>query len=62
MTDYKIKIFNKSWRLFQLRVTGIRPHGLKEWLCFLWGFDIWIGKAPFLKIMALANVLVWLIF
>ena len=54
--------YPKSWRLFQMNLGEPRPKGFIEWSRFLWGFDIWLGNVPFLKVMVLANILVWLIF
>lgn len=33
----------------------------KEVIKTLWGFDIWFGDFPMLKLIILANIIVWLL-
>lgn len=41
-----------------ISVNGRRPATAREWLRFLWNFDIFFGPIPFLKASLAANALV----
>lgn len=49
-----------KWRLLELNVTSqaLKEFGFWE---VAWGFDIFIGRVPFLKSVILANTIAWLI-
>lgn len=52
--------FRPGWKLMQI-FQPARPKGFKEWVRFLWGFDIFVGPVPFLKMIVGANAVVWLL-
>lgn len=41
--------YPKHWYYKKLNLKIVRPYGLKSWLRFLWGYDIFIGKIPLFK-------------
>ena len=52
-------IKNKQWRLVEIDpLIILREYGL--WQLF-WGTDIFIGKLPFMKLLVLANIVVWVV-
>jgi len=50
--------YNKNWKILRLKVPN-DPIGIKEWLWMIWGFDIFFGRVPFLKVIVLCNILIW---
>jgi len=54
-------IYYSGWKLMSLHPTS-KPKGVKQWLNFIWGFDIFIYKIPFMKTLILANIIIWLLF
>jgi len=58
---FNLESYPKGWRALQLS-PGERPKGARQWINFLWGFDIFFRNLPFLKIILTANILVWIIF
>ena len=53
------KPYGKGWKLVELCAGNSRPEGTKEWLGFLWGFDLWCMGVPVIKTMVLSNLIVW---
>ena len=49
-----------KWRAIEVRL-GHQEIQKIGWLRFLWGADIWIEGLPVLKLLILANIIVWLI-
>lgn len=62
MTDkHEMTIYNaytRSWKALQFSMVD-KPRHIKEWLYAFWGFDIFFGRFPFLKIIILSNIIVW---
>ena len=56
-----INHFSEGWKALQFSY-GVKPEGISQWVNYLWGTDIWLGKIPFMKTVVLINVLVWLLF
>jgi hypothetical protein len=56
-----INPYHNGWKLIALH-PGSKPKGVKQWLNFIWGFDIFIYKIPFMKILILANIIIWWLF
>lgn len=50
-----------GWKLITLH-PGSKPKGIKQWLNFIWGFDIFIYKIPFMKTLILTNIIIWWLF
>jgi len=50
--------FYNGWKLIELHPSS-KPKGVKQWLNFIWGFDIFIYKIPFMKTLILANIIIW---
>ena len=61
MENLKLTEFNKHWKIMSMRAPDM-PKALGEKFWWFWGFDIFIGRVPFLKTIVLANILVWIIF
>jgi hypothetical protein len=55
----EINNYQKGWKALQLKI--VNPKGLKQWLNAIYGLDIFIHKVPFLKIVALCNIIYWII-
>ena len=58
----EVNPYYNGWELISLHATSSKPKGVKQWLNFIWGFDIFIYKIPFMKTLILANIIVWLLF
>lgn len=56
-----INEYYNGWKLIELH-PGSKPKGVKQWLNFIWGFDIFIYKIPFMKTLILANIIIWWLF
>jgi len=50
-----------KFRAIQFNFRKDNTVGWKETIKILWGFDIWMGNTPIVKVLILANVIVWLI-
>lgn len=48
----------KGWKMFSMELYN-RPKTFKEWRRVIWGYDIFVQGIPFLKILLLANILMW---
>lgn len=63
--DKNVKILSshswKNWRAVQFLSGFDKPHTFKEWFWYIWGWDIFMNNVPILKIIILANVLVWIV-
>ncbi len=51
--------YTRNWKAVQFTMID-KPRNIKEWLYAFWGFDIFFGSFPLLKIIVLANIVMWL--
>ena len=49
----------KGWKMLSMDLHN-RPKTFKEWRRVIWGYDIFLEGFPFLKILLLANILMWI--
>ena len=54
------KNFSRGWKLMGLHM-NVRPKGFDEWFYFLWGFDVWYGSVPLMKIIIASNLIMWVL-
>jgi len=60
-SDVRLNMRWKGWRLVRLCIGRERPGTTVDWLWMLWGFDVWIGRVPLLKLVVLANLVMWVL-
>ena len=58
--EVKLIQFRKGWKLLETFVDQ-KPKGFKEHFWYFWGYDIWYNSYPVVKILVLANIIVWII-
>lgn len=52
--------FPKGWKALYFSLPQ-RPKGTRQWVNFLWGWDIFYGRFPLIKSLLAANILVWVV-
>lgn len=53
-----IQVDSSNYRSIQFQIVDIKS--FRQWLKVAWGMDVWFGNVPFMKSLALCNVLIWL--
>ncbi len=63
-SDRMVVVYDR-WKPFRMKALLIRPpQGLPSVAKFIyicWGMDIWLGRVPFLKLIIVTNIIMWIL-